>query len=1383
MKAKLLLLVALLAASASASAATLYVDAASAHPAPPYNTWTNAAAVIQDAVDASAAGDEVVVTNGVYATGGRAVYGILPNRVAVTKPVMVRSVNGPESTTIQGYQVLGRTNGNGAIRCIYLTNGAVLSGFTLTKGATRTGGYWQEDGGGGVWGESPNSLVTNCTIIGNAAHSGGGASRAALRNCALMDNRADSEGGGCYQGIMNNCTLQGNWSVAIGGGASEATLNSCLLAHNSAVQVGGATVNCTLNSCSLTNNWAGDGGGGAWMCTLNECALVDNVTVSSGGGAGYSTLNHCTLTGNVAADGGATYDGTLNNCLLANNSADYWAGGACRGTLNDCMLTNNWAIYGGGAGEATLNFCTVAGNWADEGGGAEAAYLNNCMVFSNTAGLDGGGVAGCMVSDSTLVGNRAQTGGGAASSTLNNCTIVGNSTLSGGGVAIGCALANSIVYYNWSDPEAPGSTDSSFDHCCLPEDPGGTGNITNEPAFVDLAGGDLRLQASSPCINAGNNDAVASSRDLDGSERIVGGSVDMGAYEWSAGTTHYVSLDSANPLPPYRSWRTAATNIQDAVDASGPGDEIIVTNGIYATGGRLVGEQTNRVVVDKALTLRSVNGPEVTVIAGYKVPGDDHGFGDAAIRCVYLTNGAVLSGFTLTNGATAPGGDGGGLRGPSTNAVAVNCIFRNNSAYSLGGGACFATLNNCTLTSNEAPNSYGGGAAFCVLNNCTLAGNTAYYGGGAHGCLANNSIVFHNTTEIAPGIAGNYNDSTFHHGCTSPLPLAGVGNITNEPVFVDWAGGDLHLQSNSPCINAGDNASVTGSTDLDGNERVIGGTVDMGAYEWVDVPTHYVSASSSNPVPPYRSWSTAATNIQDAVDAAAAGDEIVVTNGVYAQGGRPANGFSLPNRVAVENPLTLRSVNGPGMTIIQGCQNPAIAGVEGPVRCVYLADGTKLSGFTLTNGATFPYDDRPFRSPSSDVIQVPTKSVAPSFTWDSREASGGGVWCESTNALITNCIVTGNAATYGGGAYAGTLDGCILTANFKVNSRSGFTGGGGASSSILNNCTLQGNSGDFWFGGGADFCTLNNCTLTGNSSSWHGGGASRSILNNCRLSGNLAAGDGGGAALSVLNNCILMGNRVTGGALGGGAHGSTLNNCTLTGNSAGYGGDAASGGASYCTLNNCILYYNGSNSLALNHSDCSFNHCCTFPMPENGVGNFTNKPAFLDWAGGDFRLQTNSPCINAGDNSCANSNVDLAGNPRIVGGTVDIGAYEFQSPTSIISYAWLQQFGLPTDGSADFADSDGDRLNTWQEWRCGTDPTNTLSVLRLLPPALAGADVTLSWPSGTGRSYVLECSTNLGAAPSFFPLATNLPGQPGTTSFTHTNGAGLGRCLYRVAVP
>jgi hypothetical protein len=195
-----------------------------------------------------------------------------------------------------------------------------------------------------------------------------------------------------------------------------------------------------------------------------------------------------------------------------------------------------------------------------------------------------------------------------------------------------------------------------------------------------------------------------------------------------------------------------------------------------------------------------------------------------------------------------------------------------------------------------------------------------------------------------------------------------------------------------------------------------------------------------------------------------------------------------------------------------------------------------------------------------------------------------------------------------------------------------------------------------------------------------------------------------------------------------------------------------------------------------------FNYTCTTPLPTDGIGNFTNAPIFADQAGGNLRLQSNSPCIDSGDNAYVVVSTDLDGRPRTVGGTVDIGAYEYQGPGLSLFIPWLQQFRLPTDGSADYTDSDGDGLNNWQEWRAGTDLTNAQSVLRLLAPTPLGPDLVVTWESVPGHSYFLEGSTNLGAMPRFVPLATHLTGSVSTTTFTHTNAAGPGPVFYRVGV-
>src|SRR5450759_4819815 len=78
-------------------------------------------------------------------------------------------------------------------------------------------------------------------------------------------------------------------------------------------------------------------------------------------------------------------------------------------------------------------------------------------------------------------------------------------------------------------------------------------------------------------------------------------------------TVRYVNVNNANPTPPYTNWATAATNIQSAVDAAGAGDEIVVTNGTYAGYSRVDPNDPydyDCVVVDKSLTLQSVNGPD-----------------------------------------------------------------------------------------------------------------------------------------------------------------------------------------------------------------------------------------------------------------------------------------------------------------------------------------------------------------------------------------------------------------------------------------------------------------------------------------------------------------------------------------------------------------------------------------------------------------------------------------------------------------------------------------------------------------------------------------------------------------------------------------------------
>jgi hypothetical protein len=91
-------------------------------------------------------------------------------------------------------------------------------------------------------------------------------------------------------------------------------------------------------------------------------------------------------------------------------------------------------------------------------------------------------------------------------------------------------------------------------------------------------------------------------------------------------------------------------------------------------------------------------------------------------------------------------------------------------------------------------------------------------------------------------------------------------------------------------------------------------------------------------------------------------------------------------------------------------------------------------------------------------------------------------------------------------------------------------------------------------------------------------------------------------------------------------------------------------------------------------------------------------------------------------------------------------------------------------------------MNNWQEWRCGTDPTNPLSVLKMLAPSNSVSGVSVRWQSVQGISYSLQRSTNLAAPAGFLTIKSSLAGQVGTIGYLDTNANTAGPCFYRVGV-
>jgi len=392
------------------------------------------------------------------------------------------------------------------------------------------------DGGGTnqlIFGYDDNDLQIDGITLQNGWGDFGGAvhleeiSSPHFSNMIVQDNVATNEGGGFYcfnycNPVINNSEFIGNTTNANGPGGGIACNSDC---------------NPILNTVLLDDNYAYNGGG---LSTRNSCdAFLDNVIFNNNrvfhSGGGMNIESSC--------------NPQLLNVIFTDNIAEGWNGGALNISynshpiLNSVIMNGNSAVREGGgiyfyhSVNLEITNSTISDNSSGSGGGIFGSTwsfltLKNCNISNNNVvshpylNDDGGGLrindVETSIINSTICGNSAfNTGGGIY---CNNSDVI---------------LRNSILWGNTPDQvnSVGGTLDATYSNIQSATGQAwfGDGCLDADPLFEDLLLPDYRLTELSGCINSGLEEISSlglPETDLDGSPRVLGGRIDMGAYEY-----------------------------------------------------------------------------------------------------------------------------------------------------------------------------------------------------------------------------------------------------------------------------------------------------------------------------------------------------------------------------------------------------------------------------------------------------------------------------------------------------------------------------------------------------------------------------------------------------------------------------------------------------------------------------------------------------------------------------------------------------------------------------------------------------------------------------------------------------------------------------------